>query len=395
MPPRASLPSVAIACGGTGGHLFPGLAVGEQLLRRGLAVTLLVSPKEVDQSAVRNIRDMRIATLPAVALTGKNFAGFLRGGLRSYRECRKLFRVHPPAAVLAMGGFTSAPPVLAGRRTGAKTFLHESNAIPGRANRWLSWVVDRAFVGFAEAAPRLHTGRVTVTGTPVRPQFSNFQSAIRNPQSAIGNGCRRSLGLDPTRPTLLVMGGSQGARGINDLFLAALPGLRARAPQVQFIHLTGVPDFASAQQLHAAFQSGALVLAFSDAMETVMGAATAAVSRAGASSLAELAALRLPALLVPYPAAADNHQWHNARAYVQTNAALLLEQNSATPEALVENVLALLADAEGAGKFRAGLAAWDKPGAAEEIAVSILQSLAIETSAAASGSPLRAAPVHS
>lgn len=185
MPARASLPSVAIACGGTGGHLFPGLAVGEQLLRRGLAVTLLVSPKEVDQAAVRNIRDMRIATLPAVALTGKNFAGFLRGGLRSYRECRKLFRVHPPAAVLAMGGFTSAPPMLAGRRAGAKTFLHESNAIPGRANRWLSWVVDRAFVGFAEAAPRLHTGRVTVTGTPVRPQFSNFQSAIRNPQSAI------------------------------------------------------------------------------------------------------------------------------------------------------------------------------------------------------------------
>ena len=387
MPSRTPIPSLAIACGGTGGHLFPGLAVGEQFLRRGYAVTLLVSPKDVDQAAVRNVLDMRIATLPAVALAGKNLPGFARGFVRSYQECRKMFRATPPAAVLAMGGFTSAPPVLAGRRCGAKTFLHESNAIPGRANRWLSWVVDRAFVGFAEAGPRLHTRRVEVTGTPVRPQFQ--------PRSAAA--CRRSLGLAAERPTLLVMGGSQGARGINDLFLAALPLLRERVPQCQFIHLTGTTDFESARQRHAALQSGALVEPFSEAMEMVMGAASVAVNRAGASSLAELAALRVPALLIPYPAAADNHQWHNARAYEQTGAALLLAQQSTTPELLVEKILTLFTDATGADKFRTALAAWDKPHAAEEIANAILQSLANQAPASAPAAPLGVAaqPVRS
>ena len=386
MSARASLPSVAIACGGTGGHLFPGLAVGEQLRQRGLPVTLLISPKEVDQAAVRNVLDLRIATLPAVALTGQNLPGFMAGAWRSYRQCRKLFRAQPPGAILAMGGFTSAPPLLAGRRLGAKTFLHESNAIPGRANRWLSWIVDRAFVGFAEAGPRLHTRRVTVTGTPVRPQF--------RPRSA--EACRRLMGLDPARPTLLVMGGSQGARGVNDLFLAALPQLRERAPQFQFIHLTGAADFDSARARHAALGSGALVQAFSDAMETVMGAASVAISRAGASSLAELAALRLPALLVPYPDAADNHQWHNAHAYEQTGAALLLQQREATPELVAERILTLLADVEGARRLTTALAAWDRPGVAAAMAAIIAESLAAPAAESRSVSPLAgAAPAHS
>src|SRR5206468_1721718 len=159
--------------------LFPGLAVAEQLRERGCAVTLLISPKEVDQQAVANVSGMEIATLPAVGLRRGAAIAFLRGFVRSYRMAAKLFRSQPPTAVLAMGGFTSAPPILAGRRFGARTFLHESNSIPGRANRWLSHGVNRAFVGFPSAARRLGRCDVTVTGTPVRPQFQPCASAAR------------------------------------------------------------------------------------------------------------------------------------------------------------------------------------------------------------------------
>lgn len=357
--------AIAIACGGTGGHLFPGLAIGEQLLRRGFAVTLLVSPKDVDQMAVRNVFDLRVTTLPAVARTAGNLPAFLRGFWASYRAARKSFRTAPPVAVLAMGGFTSAPPVLAGRGVGATAFLHESNTWPGRANRWLARLVAEAFVGFAETAPRLRARRVSVTGTPVRPQFQ--------PRSAAT--CRHALGLAGDRPTLLVMGGSQGARAINELFLEALPTLRERAPQLQFIHLTGAADYAGARERHQALRSGAMVEPFSDAMELLMGAATLAVNRAGASSLAELAAMRLPAILIPYPTAADNHQWHNARAYADSGAAWLLEQRALTPTQLADQILALLDNTARLDASRESLANWASPRAAEDIAERVVAAL--------------------
>src|SRR6185295_6651682 len=157
-----STPLIAIACGGTGGHLFPGLAVGKELVQRGCDVMLLISPKDVDQQAVRAARGMQVVTLPAVGLERGNLAGFIKGFRASYREARRVFSSRPPQAVLAMGGFTSAPPVLAGRKFRAATFLHESNTIPGRANRLLSWFVTQAFVGFPSCAERLRTRDILV-----------------------------------------------------------------------------------------------------------------------------------------------------------------------------------------------------------------------------------------
>ena len=171
---------VAIACGGTGGHLFPGLAVAEQLRQRGCDVALLISPKEVDQQAVKNLPGIETFTLPAVGLQNRNYFAFANSFWNSFRASRKYFNQRNPAAVLAMGGFTSAPPVLAARKFGTKTFLHDSNTIPGKANRFLARFVDEAFIGFPEAASRLRAEKISVTGTPVRPQFS--QSAIGNRQ---------------------------------------------------------------------------------------------------------------------------------------------------------------------------------------------------------------------
>ena len=363
--PSASRPLVAIACGGTGGHLFPGMAVGEELLRRGSDVTLLISPKEVDQQAVANEREMKVVTLPAVGMTHGKRIEFFSGFAKSYRGAKKLFRSRPPQAVLAMGGFTSAPPVLAGRARGAATFLHESNAIPGRANRWLAHVVTQAFIGFPAAAGRLHHANILSTGTPVRPQF----------QPSDTGACRMSLGLETRRPVLLVTGGSQGASGINDLLIAALPELTAALPDLQYIHLTGPNDTDKVRVAYDRHHCRAVVRPFLTEMELALGAATAGVSRSGASSMAEFAAMRLPVILVPYPTAADNHQLYNARCFVETGAALLLEQRSATAGELVSRVRQLVEDDAAQAAMREALQRWEAPHAAEQIAERILATV--------------------
>jgi UDP-N-acetylglucosamine--N-acetylmuramyl-(pentapeptide) pyrophosphoryl-undecaprenol N-acetylglucosamine transferase len=363
--PREDAFHVAIACGGTGGHLFPGLAVAEQLARRGCKISLLISPKEVDQQAVKNISGMGIVTLPAVALQNRNYISFARGCFRSYRAARRYFKSRPPQAMLAMGGFTSAPPVLAAKSLGAKTFLHESNTIPGRANRWLSRFVDTAFVGFPQAANRLRTRKTVATGTPVRPQFQPRDAAT----------CRTALGLEANRPVVLVMGGSQGASGINEMVLSALPQLAKRALHWQWLHLAGANNSNKVKQAYAAAGVKAVVHPFLVEMDLALGAASATVSRAGASSLAEIAAMRLPSLLVPYPFAADNHQFFNAQAFAETGAARLLEQKDATSEKVSALLIELIENSSAREAMQAALIKWHAPKAAEQIAEAILQAV--------------------
>lgn len=373
MTPQTA-PTIAIACGGTGGHLFPGLAVAEQLVRRGGRVTLLISPKEVDRQAVKNVSEMEILTLPAVGLADGKIFSFAGGFIKSYRTAKKSFAKTPPHAVLAMGGFTGAPPVLAAKKFGAKTFLHESNTIPGRANRWLSRVIDHAFAGFPETVSRLHARKVTVTGTPVRSEF--------RPLDAVQ--CRAELGLDPAQPVLLVMGGSQGATGINNLVLNSLEKFPAG---LQFIHFAGANDADRARRAYAGKNLRAFVQPFFDQMEIALGAATIAISRAGASSLAEIAAMRLPSILIPFPAATDNHQFFNARAFEETGAARRLEQKSATPQLLADMASELISNADARAKMQSALGNWHTPGSAEQIAAGILNAAVGSTAEVAKGVP--------
>ena len=388
--PGANTPFVAIACGGTGGHLFPGLAVAEQLQKRGCAVGLLISPKDVDQEAVKSARGMEIFTLPAVGLQNRNYFSFAGSFVKSLFATKKIFRQCRPAAVLAMGGFTSAPPIWVGKDFGAKIFLHESNTIPGRANRLLARFVDEAFVGFPSAAARLRARKVTTTGTPVRPQFrwgeapdepgrdgqTSAKTAREDARPTKAANSRIALGLEANRLVILVMGGSQGASGINDLVLSALPLLGDRAAAWQWLHLTGPNDVEKVQSAYDARGFKAVVRPFLAEMDLALGAATVAVSRAGASSLAEIAAMRLPSLLVPYPAAADNHQFYNAQAFETTGAARLLEQKSATPEKVAALLRELVEDPAARAKIQAALAQWHAPKAAEQIADIMLAAVA-------------------
>ncbi|MSU34931.1 MAG: UDP-N-acetylglucosamine--N-acetylmuramyl-(pentapeptide) pyrophosphoryl-undecaprenol N-acetylglucosamine transferase [Pedosphaera sp.] len=353
---------VAIACGGTGGHLFPGVAVGNELVRLGHEVTLLVSPKDVDQHAVRCLTDLKIETLPAVGLQEGRRLAFLRGFWQSRQAARRLFDRHRPRAVLGMGGFTSAPPILAGRRVGAATFVHESNVIPGRANRWIAHVVDQCFVGFPETAARLWNPRVSHTGTPVRDSFQPMDAAA----------ARISLGLDPRRPVLLIMGGSQGATGLNELFLKALPQIVSAVQDLQFIHLTGTLGLETARKSHALAGVRSVVVPFLTEMELALCAATLAVSRAGASSLAELAALHVPAILIPYPAATDRHQHFNAAAVARNGAAEVLDQGQTSAGQFTHAVLRILTNPVRRDVMARAMASQFEPRAAGSIARELL-----------------------
>lgn len=360
--------NIAIACGGTGGHLFPGLAVGRALARFDCRVSLFVSTKGIDQKAVAGITDLSVVTLPAVALQDRNYLAFVRSMRDAWLASRAAFARNKPGAVLAMGGFTSFPVVMAGTSVGAASFLHESNTIPGRANRLLAHWVDECFVGFPEAADRLWNPRVTWTGTPARDGF-----AIPNPtQIQVG---RQELGLDPARPVLLVTGGSQGARGLNRLFLAALPELVTKFPELQYIHLTGEGDFEAARIAHTKLACRSVVQPFLAGMTSALAAATAVVSRAGASSIAELAAVRAPSLLVPLPTAQDNHQYYNALALESSGAALMRNQESVVPGQFAQSIVALLSNPDLRRTLSDRIGAWHVADAAERIAARMLQTI--------------------
>jgi UDP-N-acetylglucosamine--N-acetylmuramyl-(pentapeptide) pyrophosphoryl-undecaprenol N-acetylglucosamine transferase len=244
--------------------------------------------------------------------------------------------------------------------------LHESNTVPGKANRFLALFVDEAFVGFPETAARLQARKTTPTGTPVRPEFVRVDDSGR--AAAAG-----SLGLDADRAVVLVVGGSQGASGLNAMVLSALPLLAKK--NWQWVHLTGAKDFEKVKSAYAAQGLSAFVRPFLAEMDLALSAATAAVSRAGASSLAELAAVRLPVLLVPFPAAAGNHQFFNARIYAMSGAARLIEQRDSTPEKVAATLAELVEDGAARAKMKAALELWHAPESADRIAVNILRRL--------------------
>jgi UDP-N-acetylglucosamine--N-acetylmuramyl-(pentapeptide) pyrophosphoryl-undecaprenol N-acetylglucosamine transferase len=325
---------LVIACGGTGGHLFPGLAVAQEWHARGHEALLIVSEKAIDTTALKAHPEFRTHKLPSIGMPSvfsPAFIRFLRRLWESTSMCRHLYRKYQPDLVLGMGGFTSTPPILAARQRRLPSFVHESNAIPGKANRFSSRFTRKVLLGFEETRELFRQVDCLFTGTPVRTSIGQ-----RLPRA----DALARFRLQPDRKTLLVMGGSQGAAGINQL-LFRIAG-RLAAANFQIIHLAGERD----DQLAAAnYQRDGLpnyVAAFHDRMEEAYSAADLIVSRAGASSLNEISRFGLASILIPYPFAADNHQEANARIFVRRGAAEMIVESESTAEnfgLLVENLL--------------------------------------------------------
>ncbi|MEC7811671.1 MAG: undecaprenyldiphospho-muramoylpentapeptide beta-N-acetylglucosaminyltransferase [Verrucomicrobiota bacterium] len=361
---------IAIACGGTGGHLFPGLAVGDALVARGCEVTLLVSSKEVDQTAVKSAYGMEVESLPVIGLS-RNLPRFAASFWSSLGQCRKLFGENRPDAVLAMGGFTSAPPVIAGKLIGARIFLHEANAIPGRAVKLLAPLADEVFVQFPAAMPRVLSIDIRATGLPVRAAMEPIEKA----------DARTALGLADDQPVLLVMGGSQGARSINQALIESLPRLAKALPDLQFIHLTGTGSVEPVRQAYDALGLSAVVRPFLTEMEYALGAADLALSRSGASSLAEFSAMELPAILIPYPTAVDDHQRLNARSFVDIGAARCFHQKQLTPNLLVSQLSQLFGSPARLEAMAGAMKQWKSAQATGEVVQRIFEACGWEDDA--------------
>jgi len=329
--------NAVIACGGTGGHLFPGIAVAEVLRDRGHEVMLLVSEKEIDALALSGRTNFRFEKLPTVGLPSPfspAILGFIRRFYESLSLCRSIYRKFKPQVVLGMGGFTSTAPVLAGRIRGVSTFIHESNAIPGKANRLTARMVRAVMLGFKECAPFFPKARTEVTGTPIRTELKPLDRQV----------ARQRLGLRTDLPTLLVMGGSQGASGINQAIIKSLPFLHG-AP-LQVIHLSGARDERLVADNYGREKIPAYISAFHHRMEEVYSAADLLVARAGAASLAEFAAFSLPSILIPFPYAADDHQTRNAEIYARAQAAVLVKESEITGELLARKIRELIESPE-------------------------------------------------
>ncbi len=327
--------NIVIACGGTGGHLFPGIAVAEELKKAGHRPMLLISQKSVDAQASRKYGDLDFRTVEAIAkprVCSLKIFPFAWKLLRTWRTCKRILREVDADVVLGMGGFTSLPPVKIAHALGKRTYVHDSNALPGKANRLTSRWCDAVLLGMQEAAHYFPKSRCLVTGTPIRAELQ---------QSIPPSEARERLGLDPGAPVVLAMGGSQGARSLNSAIIEAA----AQAGNMQFLLLAGQADYERARELAASLTNVA-VLPFCSDMATAYAAATAVIARSGASSLTELSALGKAALLVPFPFAADDHQTHNARVYAAGGAARMVRQNLLTADVILSFVRDIVLDDE-------------------------------------------------
>ncbi len=327
--------NVVIACGGTGGHLFPGLAVAEVFKARGHDVMLFISEKEIDTLAVAPHSDFRLEKLPSIGLPSPfspAILGFVRRFNQSLSLCRGIYRKFKPHLVLGMGGFTSTAPVMAARFRGLPAFIHESNAIPGRANRLTARMVRAVLLGFKECAPFFPKVRTEFTGTPIRIDLKRIDRAA----------ARQRLGLREDVMTVLIMGGSQGASGINQAVIKSMAAIRDLP--LQMIHLSGTRDEQLVADNYRRENISAYVAAFHHHMEEAYSAADFAIARSGAASLAELAAFALPSILIPYPYAADNHQLRNAEIFAQAGAALILKESELAGDLLARKIRDLATD---------------------------------------------------
>jgi UDP-N-acetylglucosamine--N-acetylmuramyl-(pentapeptide) pyrophosphoryl-undecaprenol N-acetylglucosamine transferase len=348
---------ILIACGGTGGHLFPGIAVAEALKARGHEPLLLISEKKVDAEASAKYRHLDFESMPAVAkpaTLSPAMIPFLWKLWASIRHCRKIIRRFGADAVLGMGGFTSLPPVYAGHKLGLKTFIHDSNARPGRANVLTSRFCTRVFLGL-EPAKAFFPGRETVlTGTPARPEIL----ALPDREQAAAE-----FGIDPARPTIVVTGGSQGARRLNELSAHAAASLPAGT---QVLHIAGALDHERVREITTG-RDGYHVLGFCDRMPAAYAVADLIIARAGASSLIEIALAGLPSILVPYPYAADDHQTRNAEVFAGAGAARLVQESELDADKLASFASSILQDLPAYKRMSQAARSLAIPGAAERV----------------------------
>jgi UDP-N-acetylglucosamine--N-acetylmuramyl-(pentapeptide) pyrophosphoryl-undecaprenol N-acetylglucosamine transferase len=319
---------VLIAGGGTGGHVIPGLAIARELKARYNAEVLFVGTargmenKLVPQAGFGLMR-VKVGALKNVSLLTRLRTMFDLPW--AVVESRKIIRLFEPDVVVGVGGYASGPAMAAAIMMHFPTLAFEPNYVPGFANKIVGHRVSAAAVHFEQTQKFFNNAQVV--GVPVRPEFFQVQPLNRNHP-----------------PTLLIFGGSQGARAINQAMVAAAPQVLRQIPSLQIIHQTGEREYNDVQAAYQSAGIAAEVSAFIDDMPAAFARANLLLCRAGASTIAEATAAGKPAIFVPLPTAADDHQRRNAEAIAQGNAAVLVPQAELTPERLAQVITELFAD---------------------------------------------------
>lgn len=308
-----------ISCGGTGGHLAPGIALAEGLTDRGHRVTLLISRKKVDARLVEKYPQFTFRRVPGTGFAWHpvKLAGFFVSQAKGFLFCLRLISREKPDGVVAFGGFTSAGVALAGWLRKVPVALHESNRVPGLAVRTLGGLARRVYLPIGVNLTSVRARHIRHVGMPVRREINPVPRA---------EACQK-LGLSPSQCVLVVFGGSQGSGPLNDWVQAQLRTFAAEGIQVYCVTGPGKGEASTVEHPVAAGGTAKSVFVpFCDDVATLLSAADLVVSRAGAGTIAELIRCATPAILVPYPHAADDHQRANAAFFERQGGGFVVDQ---------------------------------------------------------------------
>jgi UDP-N-acetylglucosamine--N-acetylmuramyl-(pentapeptide) pyrophosphoryl-undecaprenol N-acetylglucosamine transferase len=373
-PPCSGAFRVVIAGGGTGGHVFPALALADALHRLGPEVeTLFIgSVGGLEQQLVprhgHRLELLRIDKLRGVGLLSRLVA-LGRLPLATSRAAWLLRRFRPHV-VVGLGGYASAPVVLAASLImRLPVVLLEQNAIPGTVNRALARLSQAVVTAFREAARHLPEDRALLLGNPIRPSLLAALEGPCRPGTSQQSDSLSALARAGTKgPSLLVLGGSQGAHAVNELMIEAVPRLVERIPALRIRHQTGSADLERVKAAYRAAAVPAVVEAFIEEMGAAYQEASLVVGRSGATTLAELCAAGKPAVLIPYPYAADDHQAKNALEIAEEGGALMRRQSELDPETLAALLAELLQDNDRLERMARAMRRCGRPRAADVIA---------------------------
>ena len=356
-----------LAGGGTGGHLYPGLAVAEQLtaLDGDALVVFACSNRQIDERILEPFIYPKVAQpIKPLPRSARGWGSFISAYLRSMAQARRMVADLKPTAVLGLGGFAAAPIIKTAAANGIRTGLLNPDAIPGVANRHLARRVDAVFTQFESTAdefPPHISGVIHCVGCPVRPGLVNG-----NRDEAI-----KAFDLNPDRKTLLILGGSLGAVSINEAVAAIAGDLNSQADRWQLLHVTGQGGQFNAEQAFDGQDIGFVAMEYCDRMDLAYAASDLAICRGGASTIAELAATGTPAIIFPYPHHRDQHQAHNAAALVAAGGAICVEDArnlTGNVASLRATLLPLLSDDAKLRTMTESLGPLAKPRAAGDVA---------------------------
>jgi UDP-N-acetylglucosamine--N-acetylmuramyl-(pentapeptide) pyrophosphoryl-undecaprenol N-acetylglucosamine transferase len=359
---------IALTGGGTGGHIYPALAVAEQLQNDPEVESILyigAKGHAEERLALENKLDfigLNVSGLPRklspklLAWPWQTFAAVM--------EARKILRLFRPTAVLGTGGYASAPPLAAAVLSSVPFAIHEPDSNPGLVNKLFASRANLCSLGMAAAKPRFEamSKHVVVNGNPLR---GSFLKPLSRQEAA------KAFDLEPDRKTLLVTGGSQGAQAINDALRGALPRLLADQVNIQVLHQVGDKNIeAYRAQLPAELlnHDRYCLRAYIEDLSIAYAASDLTICRAGAMTIAELLVMNTPAIFIPYPFAAQDHQMHNGRFMETCGCAVVIPQSELTAEKLTDVILALLADDSRLLSMKTAMQAISRPNAAQDIA---------------------------